>query len=197
MRKLVAIISATAFLFGATSAVMPAQAASTPVITQVSNKNPLPAGGQNIVLTGTNLNKVTSVIVDKDPAQIVSAAATKLVFISPAHVAARVSITLYYTGGKYIYADSLVYKAGPTRALVPLPFIPDTMKVGNTFSMVPGNPKWATVVLSRTPALCSVSSDLTVKALKKGECQLDISITLDTLDPTYRGRQAIYFVTVN
>ncbi len=198
MRKFLAIAAAAAAVIGITTAtVAPAQAASTPTILTVSNKNPLPAGGQNEILTGTNLNLVTAVIVDKTAAQIVSQTATKLVFIIPAHAAGRVGFTLYYSGKKLAYPDSLVYKAGPTRALAPLPYIPDTLKVGASFSMVPGDPKWATSVLSLTPLTCSVDSALTVKGLKKGTCQLQISIVLDTMDPTYRGRDAMYDLTVN
>lgn len=198
MRKLIAILAATIAVFGITTATsMPAQAASTPSILTVSNKNPLPAGGQNITLTGANLNVVTSVLVDTSVAQIVSQAATKLVFISPAHSAARVGITLVYGSKKYLYPDSLVYKAGLSRALVPLPFIPDTLKVGKTFSMVPGNAAWVTVVQSLTPLLCSVDSNLNVKGLKKGDCMLQFTITVDSMDPAYRSRTAMYDVTIN
>jgi hypothetical protein len=198
MRKLLAIFAAVATVFGiSTATVVPAQAATTPVILTVSNKAPLPAGGQNIILTGKNFNVVTSVIVDTTRATMVSKTDTKLVFISPAHSAARVGITLVYGTKKYLYPDSLVYKVGPTRALVPLPYIPDTLKVGASFSMVPGNPAWATTVTSLTQATCTVDANLNVKAIKKGTCQLQISIVLDTMDRTYRGRDAMYDLTVN
>jgi len=199
MRKLLAIAAAAAAVIGFTTAtVAPAQAASTPTILTISNRTPLPAGGQNEIVTGTNLNLVTSVVVDKAPGRIVSQTATKLVFILPAHALGKTGITLYYgTNKTYAYPNSLVYKVGPSRALVPLPYIPDTLKVGATFSMVPGEPAWATTVTSLTPTLCSVDSALNVKALKKGTCQLQISIVLDTMDPNYRGRDAMYDLTVN
>ena len=198
MRKLGAIFAAVIAAFSiATATVVPAQAAAAPTVLTVSNKTPLPAGGQNMIVTGTNLNLVTGVIVDKSAAQIVSQVPTKLVFITPAHEAGRVSITFFYGAKKLIYKDSLVYKKGPSRALVPLPYIPDTLKVGKTFSMVPGNPAWATVVLSRTPNTCTVDSALNVKGVAKGTCLLQISITLDTMDPTYRGRDAVYDVVIN
>ncbi len=198
MRKILATLATVAAVLGfAASTVAPAQAASAPTILTVSNKTPLPAGGQNEIITGTNLNLVTAVIVDKTAVQIVSQTATKLVFITPAHEAGRVGFTLYYGSKKLIYPDSLVYKKGPSRALAPLPYIPDTLKVGASFSMVPGDPKWATTVLSLTPANCSVDSALNVKALKKGTCKLQISIVLDTMDPNYRGRDAMYDVTIN
>ncbi|MFM6962725.1 MAG: IPT/TIG domain-containing protein [Micrococcales bacterium] len=199
MRKLLAIIATAAVAFGiATVATAPAQAASTsPTILAVSNKTPLPAGGQNVILTGTNLNVVTSVLVDKSVAQVVSQVPTKLVFITPEHLAGRVGITLIYGTKKYVYGDSMVYKAGPTRALVPLPYIPDTLKVGASFSMVPGNPAWATTVVSKTPLTCTVDASLNVTGVKKGTCLLAFSIVLDTLDRTYRGRDAVYDVVIN
>ena len=198
MRKFVATVAAIAAVFGlVTASSTAAQAASAPTILAISNKNPLPAGGQNEIVTGTGLTLVTGVLVGTTAAQIVSQTATKLVFITPAHEAGRVGITLYYGSKKLVYPDSLVYKKGPTRALAPLPYIPDTLKVGKTFSMVPGNPAWVTTVLSKTPATCTVDSQLNVKGLRKGDCLLQISIVLDTMDPTYRGRDAMYDVVIN
>jgi hypothetical protein len=197
MRTLLAFVATAAAVIGITTAtIAPAQAAVSPSVLTVSNKNPLPAGGQNIIITGKNLDIVTAVLVDTVSAQIVSQSASTLVFITPAHVAARVGFSLVYGSKKLNYPDSLVYKLGPKRALVPLPYIPDTLKIGASFSMVPGNPAWVTTVKSLTPAVCSVDTALNVKALKRGSCLLQISIVLDTMDPAYRGRVALYDVTV-
>ena len=44
--------------------------------------------------------------------------------------------------------------------------------------------------------LCSITG-LVVTALRKGECALSLDVEVDTMDPTYRSRQALYFITVN
>jgi len=198
VRKFAAIVTMVATMF-ALSAVStaPANAApAKPTITQVSNKKPLPGGGQNVTLTGTNLSLVTTVYVDASVAQVVSKASSSLVFITPAHASGLVSITLLYSGGSYVLKDAMVYKAGPTRALVPIPYIPETLKVGKAFSMQPGNQAWVIKITNATPRVCRVSGML-VTGLRKGECSLSFDITVDSMDPTYRSRQALYFVTIN
>lgn len=196
MRRVISIATAILTVVGiATTAAVPAQAASTPTIQQVSNKTPLPAGGQNVTLTGNYLTKVTAVIVGGSSATIVSKATKKLVFITPAHAQGRVSITLKYPGGKYVLADSMLYKPGPSRALVPLPWIPDTLKVGGKFSMQPGNAAWVVQTTSNTPATCTVAG-LIVTAVHKGSCELQFTITVDTMDPTYRSRQALFDINI-
>ena len=196
MRKFAAIVTMIATMFALSTATAATAAPAKPTITQVSNKKPLPAGGQNITLTGTNLTLVTSVYVDTSNAQVVSKSANSLTFISPAHVSSLVSITLMYAGGTYVLKDAMVYKAGPSRALVPLPYIPETLKVGKAFSMQPGNKDWAIKIVNSTPKICKVNGML-VTGLKKGECSLSFDITVDSMDPTYRSRQALYFVTIN
>ena len=198
MRKFAAVVTmiATMFTLSAVS-VAPANAApAKPTITQVSNKKPLPGGGQNVTLSGTNLNLVTTVYIDNLSAQVVTKNSTSLVFITPAHPEGLVSITLIYPSGSFVFKDSMLYKKGPTRALVPLPFIPETLKVGRTFSMQPGNKDWAISIKNGTPRICRVSG-MVVTGLRKGECSLSFDITVDTMDPTYRSRQALYFVTIN
>lgn len=198
MRKFAAIVTmiATMFTLSAVS-VAPANAApAKPTITQVSNKRPLPAGGQNVTLRGTNLNVVTSVYVDNLNAQVVTKTSTSLVFITPAHAEGLVSITLMHAAGKFVLKDSMLYKKGPSRALVPLPFIPETLKVGKAFSMQPGSKDWVITIKNGTPKICKVSGML-VTGLRKGECSLSFDITVDSMDPTYRSRQALYFVTIN
>jgi hypothetical protein len=101
-----------------------------------------------------------------------------------------------YAGGSYVLKDAMIYKAGPTRALVPLPYIPETLKVGKAFSMQPGNKAWAIKITNSTPKICKVNGML-VTGLKKGECALSFDITVDSMDPTYRSRSALYFVTIN
>lgn len=198
MRKFAAIVTmiATMFVLSTASATVANAAPAKPSITMVSNKRPLPGGGQNITLTGTNLTSVTSVYVDKTNAQVVTKTAGSLVFISPAHASGLVSITLMYAGGSYVFKDAMIYKAGPTRALVPLPYIPETLKVGKAFSMQPGNKAWVIKITNGSPQICKVSGML-VTGLKKGECSLSFDITVDSMDPTYRSRQALYFVTIN
>lgn len=197
MRKLIATVAMIASVLGLSLAAAPANAApAKPSITQVSNKKPLPAGGQNITLTGVNLDLVTTVYVDTANAQIVTKSSSTLVFISPAHAQGLVSITLMHAGGSYVLKDAMVYKVGPSRALVPLPYIPETLKVGKAFSMQPGNSAWVIKIVNSTPKICKVSGML-VTGLKKGECSLSFDITVDSMDPTYRSRQALYFVTIN
>ena len=82
------------------------------------------------------------------------------------------------------------------RVLAPLPYIPETLKVGKTVEMTPGNSAWQVVVTTDTPTVCSIDG-LVVKALKKGECSLNIDVNVDTMDRTYRSRSALYFITVN
>jgi hypothetical protein len=198
MRKFAAIVTmiVTMFTLSAVS-VGPANAApAKPTITQVSNKKPLPGGGQNVTLRGTNLNVVTSLYVDNINAQVVTKTKTSLVFITPAHAEGLVSITLMHPAGKYVVRDSMLYKKGPTRALVPLPFIPETLKVKRSFSMQPGSKDWVISIKNGTPKVCRVSGML-VTGLRKGECSLSFEITVDSMDPTYRSRQALYFVTIN
>ena len=79
---------------------------------------------------------------------------------------------------------------------MPLPFIPETLKAGRTVSMTPGNPAWKVTVTTTSTRICSITG-LVVKALRKGECALSLDVEVDTMDPTYRSRQALYFITVN
>jgi hypothetical protein len=197
MRKFAAIFTMIATMFALSAVSTTAIAApAKPTISQVSNKKPLPAGGQNVTLRGTNLNVVTSLYVDNINAQIVTKSSTGLVFITPAHAEGLVSITLLHPTGKYVLADSMIYKTGASRALVPLPFIPETLKVGKAFSMQPGSKDWKVSIKNGTPKTCKVSGFL-VTGLRKGECSLSFDITVDSMDPTYRSRQALYFVTIN
>lgn len=196
MRKLAAIVTMIATLFALSNATVANAAPAKPSITQVSNKKSLPAGGQNVTLRGANLDVVTSLYVDNINAQIVSKAKTQLVFITPAHAEGLVSITLMHATGKYVLADSMVYKSGASRALVPLPYIPEMLKVGKAFSMQPGNKSWKITIKNGTPKICKVTGML-VTGLRKGECSLSFDITVDSMDPTYRSRQALYFVTIN
>ena len=196
MRKLFALVTLVAVSMSLVSAV-PANAAPVkPTVTQVSNKKPVPAGGQNIMLRGTNLDVVTSLFVENINAQIVTKSKTSLVFISPAHPEGLVSITLMHPTGSLVVRGSMLYKAGPSRALVPLPFIPETLRVGRSFSMQSGNKAWVISIKNATPRICRVSGML-VTGLRKGECSLSFDITVDSMDPTYRSRQALYFVTIN
>lgn len=196
MRKFIAAVAMIASVLGFSIAAAPANAATAPSILQVSNKKPLPAGGQNITLYGANLTLVTGVVVDKSNATIVSKAATKLTFITPAHSNGLASITLKYGTKTYVLKDALLYKDSANRVLAPLPYIPETLKVGKTVEMTPGNPAWQVVVTTDTPAVCSVSG-LVVTGLKKGECSLNIDVNVDTMDRTYRSRSALYFITIN
>lgn len=197
MRKFISALALIASVVGLSVATAPAQAATVvPAIQQINIKKPLPAGGQNITLFGKNLNVVTSVIVDKSEATIVSKNSTNLTFISPPHVEGLVSIFLKYGTKTYVYRDSLLYKASANRVLVPLPFIPETLRVGRTVSMTPGNPAWKVTVTTTSTRICSITG-LVVKALRKGECALTLDIEVPTMDPTYRSRQALYFITVN
>lgn len=197
MRKFISALALIASVVGLSVATAPAQAATVvPAIQQINIKKPLPAGGQNITLFGKNLNVVTSVIVDKSEATIVSKNSTNLTFISPPHVEGLVSIFLKYGTKTYVYRDSLLYKASANRVLVPLPFIPETLRVGRTVSMTPGNPAWIVSVTTTSTRICSING-LVVKALRKGECALTLDIEVPTMDPTYRSRQALYFITVN
>ncbi len=198
MRKIAAIVTMIVTMFTLSAVVSgPANAApAKPTITQVSNKKPLPGGGQNVTLTGTNLNVVTTVFVDNLSAQVVTKSSTSLVFITPPHPEGLVSITLIHPSGSFVFKDSMRYKKGPSRALVPLPFIPETLKVGRSFSMQAGNKDWIVTIKNATPRICRVSGML-VTGLRKGECSLSFDITVDTMDPTYRSRQALYFITIN
>ena len=196
MRKFIAAVAMIASVLGFSIAAAPANAATAPSILQVSNKKPLPAGGQNITLYGANLTLVTGVVVDKSNATIVSKAATKLTFITPAHSNGLASITLKYGTKTYVLKDALLYKDSANRVLAPLPYIPETLKLGKTVEMTPGNSAWQVVVTTDTPAVCSVTG-LVVKGLKKGECSLSIDVNVDTMDRTYRSRSALYFITIN
>ncbi len=197
MRKLIATVAMIASVLGFSLAAAPANAApAVPSILQVNNKKPLPAGGQNITLFGTNLNVVTSVVIDKTTATIVSKSATALTFISPAHTEGLVAISLKYGTKTKVVKDALLYKGSLNRVLAPLPYIPETLKVGRTVSMLPGNSTWKVVVTTDTPKTCSITG-LVVTALRKGECALTIDVEVPTMDTTYRSRQALYFITVN
>ena len=198
MRKFAAAITMIATLFALSTVTTTAASAApaVPSILQVNNKRPLPAGGQNITLYGKNLNVVTAVIINKAPAVVVSKASTSLTFITPPQPAGLASISLKYGTKTYVLRDALVYKDSANRVLAPLPYIPETLKLGRTFSMQPGNSAWQVVVTTDTPKTCSITG-LVVKGIKKGECALTIDVTVDTMDKTYRSRQALYFVTIN
>jgi hypothetical protein len=197
MRKLIATVAMIASVLGFSLSAAPANAApAVPSILQVNNKKPLPAGGQNITLFGSNLSVVTAVVIDKTTATIVSKSATALTFISPAHAEGLVAISLKYGTKTKVVKDALLYKASANRVLAPLPYIPETLKVGRTVSMLPGNATWIVVVTTDTPKICSITG-LVVKALRKGECALTIDVEVPTMDTTYRSRQALYFITVN
>ena len=197
MRKFISAVTLIASVLGFSIAAAPAQAApAVPSIQQINIKKPLPAGGQNITLFGKNLNVVTAVIIDKTQATVVSKSGTSLTFISPPHAEGRVNISLKYGTKTYVLKDSLLYKASANRVLVPLPFIPETLKVGRTVSMLPGSSAWKVTVTTTSPSICSITG-LVVTALRKGECALSLDVEVDTMDPTYRSRQALYFITVN
>lgn len=197
MRKLISIVTLVASVLGLSLVATPAQAApAVPSILQVNNKKPLPAGGQNITLYGKNLSVVSSVIIDKTAATIVSKSSTNLTFITPAHAVGLVNISLKYGTKTYVLKDALLYKDSANRVLAPLPYIPETLKAGRTVSLLPGNSAWKVTVTTDTPKTCSITG-LVVKALRKGECALTIDVEVDTMDRTYRSRQALYFITVN
>jgi hypothetical protein len=196
MRKFFALVTMVAVSLSLVSAVPANAAPAKPTVVQVSNKKPLPAGGQNIMLRGTNLDVVNSVFVENINAQIVTKSKTSLVFISPPHPEGLVSITLMHPTGKLVVKGSMLYKVGPSRALVPLPFIPETLRVGRSFSMQSGNKAWVIRIKNATPRICRVSGML-VTGIRKGECSLSFDITVDSMDPNYRSRQALYFVTIN
>jgi hypothetical protein len=197
MRLFISAVTLIASVLGFSIAAAPAQAApAVPSIQQINIKKPLPAGGQNITLFGKNLNVVTAVIIDKTQATVVSKSGTSLTFISPPHAEGRVNISLKYGTKTYVLRDSLLYKASANRVLVPLPFIPETLKVGRTVSMLPGSSAWKVTVTTTSPSICSITG-LVVTALRKGECALSLDVEVDTMDPTYRSRQALYFITVN
>jgi hypothetical protein len=197
MRKLIATVAMIASVLGFSLSAAPANAApAVPSILQVNNKKPLPAGGQNITLFGSNLSVVTAVVIDKTTATIVSKSATALTFISPAHAEGLVAISLKYGTKTKVVKDALLYKASANRVLAPLPYIPETLKAGRTVSMLPGNSTWKVVVTTDTPKTCSITG-LVVTALRKGECALTIDVEVPTMDTTYRSRQALYFITVN
>ena len=197
MRKLISAVTLVASVLGFSIAAAPAQAAPrVPSITQISITKPLPAGGQNITLFGKNLSVVSGVVIDKTAATIVSKTATTLTFISPPHAEGRVNVSLKYGTKTYVLRGGLIYKASLNRVLVPLPFIPETLRVGRTVSMTPGNPAWKVTVTTSTSRICSISG-LVVKALRKGECGLSLNVETPNMDPTYRSRQALYFITIN
>ena len=197
MRKFISAVTLIASVLGFSIAAAPAQAApAVPSVQQINIKKPLPAGGQNITLFGKNLNVVTAVIIDKTQATVVSKSSTSLTFISPPHAEGRVSISLKYGTRTVVVRDSLLYKASANRVLVPLPFIPETLRVGRTVSMLPGNPAWNVTVTTTSSKVCSITG-LVVTALRKGECALTLDIEVPTMDPTYRSRQALYFITIN
>jgi len=197
MRKFISAVALIASVIGFSITAAPAQAVTAvPSVSQVNIKKPLPAGGQNITLFGKNLNLVTAVIIDKTPATIVSKSGPSLTFISPAHAEGRVNISLKYGTRTVVIRDSLLYKASANRVLVPLPFIPETLKVGRTVSMLPGNSAWKVTVTTTSTRICSING-LVVTALRKGECALSLDVEVDNMDPTYRSRQALYFVTIN
>jgi hypothetical protein len=197
VRKLISAVTLIASVLGFSIAAAPAQAApAVPSITQISITKPLPAGGQNITLFGKNLSVVTEVIIDKTKATVVSKTSTTLTFISPPHAEGKVNVTLKYGTKTYVLRGGLLYKASLNRVLVPLPFIPETLRVGRTVSMTPGNPAWKVTVTTSTSRICSISG-LVVKALRKGECGLSLNVETPNMDPTYRSRQALYFITIN
>lgn len=197
MRKFISAVTLIASVLGFSIAAAPAQAApAVPSVQQINIKKPLPAGGQNITLFGKNLNVVTAVIIDKTQATVVSKSGTSLTFISPPHAEGRVSISLKYGTRTVVVRDSLLYKASANRVLVPLPFIPETLRVGRTVSMLPGNSAWNVTVTTTSSNVCSITG-LVVTALRKGECALTLDIEVPTMDPTYRSRQALYFITIN
>jgi hypothetical protein len=197
MRKFISAVTLFASVLGFSIAAAPAQAATAvPSITQININKPLPAGGQNITLFGKNFSVVSEVIIDKTTATIVSKTATTLTFISPPHAEGRVNVSLKYGTKTYVLRGGLLYKASLNRVLVPLPFIPETLRAGRTVSMQPGNSAWKVTVSTTSTRICSITG-LEVKALRRGECALSIEIEVPTMDPTYRSRQALYFITVN
>jgi hypothetical protein len=197
MRKFISAVTLIASVLGFSIAAAPAQAATAvPSITQININKPLPAGGQNITLFGKNFSVVSQVIIDKTTATIVSKTATTLTFISPPHAEGRVNVSLKYGTKTYVLRGGLLYKASLNRVLVPLPFIPETLRAGRTVSMQPGNSAWKVTVSTTSTRICSITG-LEVKALRRGECALSIEIEVPTMDPTYRSRQALYFITVN
>lgn len=197
MRKLISVVTLIACVYGFLIASIPAKAApAVPSILQVDNKRPLPAGGQNITLFGKNLNVVTSVSVDKLQATIVAQSRTSLTFISPPHEEGQADVSLSYGPKTSVFRNALSYKASAQRVPVPLPFIPETLRVGRNFSILPTNSDWKIKATTTTNRICSVTG-LVVKALRKGECAISMVVDAPVMDRTYRSRLALYFIIIN
>lgn len=197
MRKLAIAVTAIASMIGLSISVAPAQAAGAkPVIESLSYRTPDIRGGQYIQIGGQNLNTVTQVLVDSNPASIVNQTSNTLMFVTPSHDEAYATLTLFSPSGQVSQIDAFSYRPGSRRALAPVPYIPETFKVGKTYKLLPFENTLAVVAKSFTPKICTVSG-LTLKAIKKGSCNLSVAVNIKGANAKFRSTVTELGVTVN
>lgn len=197
MRKLFVAVTAIATVIGLSISVAPAQAAGAkPIIESLSYRTPDVRGGQYIQIGGQNLNTVTQVLVDSNAVSIVNQTANTLMIVTPAHDEAYATLTLFSPSGQVSQLDAFSFRPGSRRALAPVPYIPETLKVGKTFKFVPFESTLTVVAKSTTPKICTVIGP-NLKSIKKGSCNLSIAVNIQGNNAKFRSTVTELGVTVN
>jgi hypothetical protein len=194
MKKL--LIALVAAIAAITMSVPAIAASPKPTVTYVDNKKPAVAGGTQITITGTNLDTVTSVTVDNGYATVAAKSATSLTFITPQHGLGPATVLITNPAGT---ATFVITYSPQRRPLVPSPVLPDTLKVGKSYTIVGQDPAWKVTLTTDTPKTCSVKKNV-VKGLKKGGCALNIDINPDNeqgSNPNWRGKLIIDSILIN
>ena len=90
-----------------------------PTIAGVDPPNGPTAGGQEVTISGTNLNGTTSVTFGGTAATITGKTATTVTALTPARAAGAVNVVVTATGGSVTAAGAYTYLAPPTISGVP------------------------------------------------------------------------------
>lgn len=190
--KFVALVTALTFVFAGTALTQADAAPSLkPTVTSVDNRKPAPAGGTVISITGTNLGSVTSVAVDNSLATVTAKTSTKLTFIAPQHALGAAIVLITNPAGTTTFG---ITYSPQRRPLVPSPTLPDSLRVGASYTVTAQDPSWTVTLTTDSPKICTIKGTV-VKGIKKGSCLLNIDINPDAAgsssNPNWRGKVVI------
>ncbi|GGN37318.1 hypothetical protein GCM10012285_11980 [Streptomyces kronopolitis] len=153
-------------------------AVAAPVLTGITPSSGPTAGGNTVILTGTNLSNATSVKFGATPAAVVSNTATQVVVIAPAGVVSSVGVSVTTAGGT---SNLLVYSyVAPAPVLTTISPTAGPLGGGNTVTLNGTNLSGATSVkFGNNPAtvLSNTASQLVVSAPTGAPSTVNVTVT--------------------